>query len=40
MLTLVILLYPADAIAENTTTITPINDKVSLKKNCYSDEYP
>ncbi len=30
--TLVVLLYPTDAIAENTTTITPINDKVSLKK--------
>ena len=32
MFTLVILLYPTDAIAENTTTITPINDEVSLKK--------
>jgi len=30
--TLVVLLYPTEAIAENTTTITPINDKVSLKK--------
>jgi hypothetical protein len=30
--TLVVLLYPTDAVAENTTTITPINDKVSLKK--------
>jgi len=29
---LVILLYPTDAIAENTITITSINDKVSLKK--------
>ncbi len=32
IVTLVVLLYPTDAIAENTTTITPINDKVSLKK--------
>jgi len=32
MFTLVILLYPTDAIAENTTTITPINDEISLKK--------
>ncbi len=32
MFTLVILLYPNDAIAENTITITPINDEVSLKK--------
>jgi len=30
--TLVVLIYPTDAIAENTTTITPINDEVSLKK--------
>jgi len=37
--TLVVLLYPTDAVAENTTTITPINDKVSLKKNRYSHEY-
>jgi len=32
MFTLVILLNPTDAIAENTTTITPINDEISLKK--------
>jgi len=32
MFTLAVLLYPTDAIAENTTTVTPINDKVSLKK--------
>ena len=32
IVTLVVLLYPTDAIAENTTTITTINDKVSLKK--------
>jgi hypothetical protein len=32
MFTLVVLLYPADAVAENTTTITPINDEISLKK--------
>jgi len=32
MFTLVVLLYPTDAIAENTITITPINDQVSLKK--------
>jgi len=32
MFTLVVLLYPTDTIAENTTTITPINGEVSLKK--------
>ena len=32
MFTLVVLLYPTDALAENTTTITPINDEISLKK--------
>ena len=32
MVTLVVILYPTDAIAENTITITPINDKFSLKK--------
>jgi len=29
---LAVLIYPADATAENATTITPLNDKVSLKK--------
>ena len=33
MFTLVVLLYPTNAIAEDTTTITPINDKISLKKS-------
>ncbi|MDH3611136.1 MAG: hypothetical protein OEM79_05170, partial [Nitrosopumilus sp.] len=32
LLTLVVLLYPAEAIAENATTVTPINDEISLKK--------
>jgi len=32
LLTLVVLLYPTEAIAENATTITPINDEISLKK--------
>ena len=32
MVTLAILFYPTDAIAENTTTITPIDEKISLKK--------
>ena len=32
MVTLAVLLYPTDAIAENTTTITPIDEKISLKK--------
>ena len=38
--TLVVLLYPTDAVAENTTTITPINDKVSLKKTVISMNIP
>ena len=29
---LAVLIYPTNAIAENATTITPLNDKVSLKK--------
>ena len=32
MFTLVVLVYPTTAIAENETTITSINDKLSLKK--------
>jgi len=40
MFTLVVLLYPADAIAENTTTITPINDEISLKKTIISMNIP
>ena len=32
MFTLAVLLYPADVIAENTTTITSINDEISIKK--------
>jgi len=32
MFTFVILINPTTAIAENTTTITPINDEISLKK--------
>ena len=32
MFTLVVLLYPTTAIAENASTITPINDELSLKK--------
>lgn len=32
LLTLAILLYPSEAIAENSTTITPINGEISLKK--------
>ncbi len=38
--TLVVLLYPTDAVAENTTTVTPINDKVSLKKTVISMNIP
>ena len=30
--TMVVLLFPSEAIAENATTITPINDELSLKK--------
>ena len=29
---MVVLLFPSEAIAENATTITPINDELSLKK--------
>ena len=38
--TIVVLLYPTEAIAENTTKITPINDKVSLKKTVISMNIP
>jgi len=32
LLTLIVLLYPSQAEAENSTTITPINEELSLKK--------
>lgn len=32
LFTLAVLLFPSEAIAENATTITPINDEISLKK--------
>jgi len=40
MFILVIMLYPTDAIAENTTTITPINDQIRLKKTIVSMNIP
>jgi hypothetical protein len=40
MFTFVILINPTTAIAENTTTITPINDEISLKKTVIPMDIP
>ena len=40
LLSLAVLLYPSEAIAENSTTITPINDEISLKKTVILMDIP
>jgi len=40
LLSLAVLLYPSEAIAENSATITPINDEISLKKTVIPMDIP